>query len=69
MKRMALLALPLGLFAGAAMAQNVLPEIEDADASGDWSLAELQTAWPELTAEGFGAIDTDANGAVSQAEL
>ncbi|VDC27235.1 EF-hand domain-containing protein [Pseudogemmobacter humi] len=69
MKRMALFALPLGLFAGAAMAQSVLPQIEDADASGDWSLTELQTAWPELTEEGFAAIDTDASGAVSQEEL
>ncbi len=69
MKRMALFALPFGLFAGAAIAQTALPLIEDADASGDWSQAELQTVWPELTAEGFAAIDTDANGAVSPEEL
>ncbi len=69
MKRMALLALPLGLFAGAAMAQTSLPLIEDSDASGDWSITELQATWPELTAEGFAAIDTDGNGAVTPAEL
>ncbi|SEB41797.1 EF-hand domain-containing protein [Rhodobacter sp. 24-YEA-8] len=69
MKRMALLAMSLGLFAGAAVAQTALPMIEDLDASGDWSHAELQSVWPDLTAEGFAAIDTDANGAVSPEEL
>lgn len=70
MKRMALLALPLGLFAGAAMAQDTtLPLIEDGDASGNWSLAELQTQWPDLTAEGFAGIDANGDGAVDPAEL
>lgn len=69
MKRMALFALPFGLFAAAAVAQTALPMIEDLDASGDWSQAELQSVWPDLTAEGFAAIDTDANGAVSPEEL
>ncbi|MBJ2153691.1 EF-hand domain-containing protein [Paracoccus sp. IB05] len=69
MKRMALFAMSLGLFAGAAVAQTALPMIEDLDASGDWSHAELQSVWPDLTAEGFAAIDTDANGAVSPEEL
>lgn len=69
MKRMALFALPLGLFAGAAMAQSVIPQIEDTDASGDWSLTELQTVWPEMTQEILTAADTDGNGALSEDEL
>lgn len=69
MKRMALFALPFGLLAAAATAQTALPLIEDLDASGDWSLAELQSVWPDLTPEGFAAIDTDANGAVTPEEL
>ncbi|NPD14517.1 EF-hand domain-containing protein [Xinfangfangia sp. D13-10-4-6] len=69
LRAMALVATSASLIAGAAMAQTSLPLIEDADGSGDWSLAELQTLWPELTQEGFVAIDTDANGAVSPEEL
>ena len=40
----------------------------DADASGDVSIAEANTLWPDLTAEAYAAADTDADGKVSQAE-
>jgi hypothetical protein len=67
MKRIAALILPLGL-AGAAFAQT-LPTVEDTDANGVWSLAELQAVWPELTEDGFGAVDTNADGGVDPVEL
>lgn len=51
-----------------ALAQTI-PAIEDADGSGNWSLAELQVAYPDLTAETFTAVDADADGAVDHAEL
>jgi hypothetical protein len=41
----------------------------DADGSGTLSLAELQSAYATLTEEGFTAIDTNADGAVDEAEL
>jgi hypothetical protein len=67
MKRFALALVP-ALLALPALAQD-LPLVEDTDLSGDWSLAELQTVWPDLTAEAFVGIDTDANGAASTAEV
>jgi hypothetical protein len=67
MKRIAALILPLGL-AGAAFAQT-LPTVEDTDANGVWSLTELQAVWPELTEDGFGAVDTNADGGVDPVEL
>jgi hypothetical protein len=51
-----------------ALAQT-MPAIEDTDGSGNWSLAELQTVYPDLTAETFTAVDTNADSAVDQAEL
>jgi hypothetical protein len=51
-----------------ALAQT-MPAIADADGSGNWSLAELQVAYPDLTAETFTAVDADASGAVDQTEL
>jgi hypothetical protein len=71
MKRIAAALLPLGIaggLAGAAMAQT-LPEVEDADGNGTWSLMELQAVWPELTEDGFGAVDTNADGTVDPMEL
>lgn len=67
MKRFALVLAPLAL-ATAALAAD-LPLVEDADASGSWSLAELQTVWADLTEDGFMAIDTNTDGAVDATEL
>lgn len=71
MKRTIPLLLPLVL-ASAAMAQtagSTPPAVEDADVSGNWSLAELQAVWTDLTEDGFTAIDTNTDGAVDAAEL
>ena len=67
MKRLALALMP-ALLAAPVFAQD-LPMVEDTDLSGDWSLAELQTVWPDLTAEAFAGIDTDADGAASAEEV
>ncbi|WP_179378410.1 EF-hand domain-containing protein [Jannaschia marina] len=47
------------------MAQGAL----DADGDGNVSLEELQTAFPDMTAESFAAMDTDADGVLSATEL
>jgi hypothetical protein len=67
MKRAAFALVPL-MLAGAALAAD-LPMVEDADASGNWSMAELQAVWADLTEDGFTAIDANADGVVDQAEL
>jgi EF hand len=67
MKRFAIVLAPFAL-ATAALAAD-LPLVEDADASGSWSLAELQTVWADLTEDGFKAIDTNTDGAVDATEL
>jgi hypothetical protein len=68
MKPFAFAALPLAL-ASAAMAQSTLPDVPDTDASGAWSLVELQAVWTDLTQEGFAAIDANTDGSVDVAEL
>lgn len=67
MKRFALVMAPLA-FVGAAFAQD-LPQVEDTDANGTWSLAELQAVWPELTEDAFKGVDANGDGAVDQTEL
>lgn len=71
MKRLALkFAAPVLLvtMATGALAAD-LPMVEDADASGAWSMAELQTVWPALTDDGFMAVDTNADGSIDATEL
>ncbi len=73
MKRFALALAPLAtataILATAAMAQTALPEVADTDGNGTWSLVELQAVWTDMTDEGFGAVDTNADGTVDTAEL
>lgn len=64
-----LLATLTGLGAASAFAQTTLPEIADTDGSGAWSLAELQTVWPDMTEEVFGTLDSNADGSVDAPEL
>lgn len=62
----------LGLVAGPALAQTATPPdfaSLDTDTSASVTLAEAQVAWPELTAEAFAAADTNADGALDQAEF
>ncbi|MGL6211532.1 MAG: EF-hand domain-containing protein [Paracoccaceae bacterium] len=55
-------------FATAAVAQT-LPEIADTDGNGTWSLAELQTVWPDLTDEVYLTVDANADGGADTAEV
>lgn len=55
----------LGLTTAVAFAQ----EVQDTDGNGTYSLEELQAVYPDLTAEGFGLIDANGDGAVDADEL
>ncbi|WP_237684725.1 EF-hand domain-containing protein [Szabonella alba] len=69
MKRMIpTLAFATALLAGPALAQTAAPEIPDVDGNGLWSMEELQAAYPSLTDESFGQIDTSGDGQVDMAE-
>jgi hypothetical protein len=58
-----LLALP-------ALAQDATaPVITDTDGNGTFSLEELQVTYTDLTAEGFAALDLNADGALDADEL
>ena len=41
----------------------------DANGDGVWTLEEVQAAFPEMSAEGFNAIDVNADGLLDQAEV
>ncbi|MEZ5731277.1 MAG: EF-hand domain-containing protein [Paracoccaceae bacterium] len=67
MKKLAY-TIALGLVpAGMALAAT-LAEM-DADANGLLSMDELKAAYPDLTDEGFAAIDVNADGSVDADEL
>jgi hypothetical protein len=67
MTRMTMLAASAALLSGAALAQEA--PLPDANGDGVWSMEELQVSVPDLTAETFTAIDTNADGSVDAAEL
>ncbi|MEM7641708.1 MAG: hypothetical protein AAF366_04200 [Pseudomonadota bacterium] len=48
-----------------AWAQSAL----DTDGDGNVSLAEVQAAHPEVTADMFASMDSDADGVLSDAEI
>jgi hypothetical protein len=64
------IALAAGLALGGmqAVAQEALP-VQDANGDGVFSLEEIQVAAPDLTAEGYAAADTNADGGVDSVEL
>lgn len=43
--------------------------VEDTDGSGGYSMDEMLTVFPDLTAEEFDEIDADGDGEVSPVEL
>lgn len=67
MKKLALTAAALTAFAASPLAAAGLADA-DTDASGTFSLEELQAAFPDLTAEAFTAMDANADGEIDQAE-
>jgi len=69
MKKILALAAAFALVSTAAFAQVASDfATVDADASGDVTLAEANTLWPDLTAEAYAAADTSGDGLVDQAE-
>ena len=68
MKRLLTMILPVLGVVAPVLAQTA-PAIPDADGNGTWSLAELQTVWPDLTDEVYLKVDSNADGGVDQAEL
>lgn len=54
--------------AGAAGAQTA-PEVPDTDGNGTRSLAEMQAAYPDMTAGRFDLIDANGDGVVDADEL
>ena len=65
-KTLTLPAAILGLAASPLLAETM---VQDTDGSGSYSMSELIVAYPDLTPEVFGQIDTDTSGDVSEAEL
>lgn len=67
---MKLAALTLGTVLALGAAQvHAETMVEDMDASGAYSMEELQTAYPDLTEEGFAQLDLSADGEVDADEL
>lgn len=66
MKNILAFAAVLGLAATAAIAST---DVEDTDGDGFFSMEELMVAYPSLTEETFGQIDTDADGSITEDEL
>lgn len=65
--RMLTLAAVGGLFSVSAFASDF--DALDADGSGALSLAEIQNAAPDVTAEAFAAADADGSGELSRTEF
>ncbi|PXA97469.1 calcium-binding protein [Nostoc sp. 3335mG] len=69
MKKIVLSSLVLLGMSGAAFAQAATDFASvDTDANGGLSLAEVQVAWPDLTAEIFATADADGSGELSAEE-
>ncbi|WP_435312211.1 EF-hand domain-containing protein [Primorskyibacter sedentarius] len=67
---MKLAALTLGAaVAFGAVQAHAETMIEDQDASGTYSMEELQVAYPDLTEDGFAVIDASGDGEVDMEEL
>ena len=62
------LAMTAGI-AALALSPALAQDVADADGNGTYSLEELMVSYPELTAEVFTTIDSNADGAVDATEL
>ena len=71
MKKLVAIAALAAAFAAPGALAGETPDFAklDADASGGLSLAEIQAAKPEVTAEKFAAYDIDASGELSETEF
>jgi opacity protein-like surface antigen len=68
MTKISLTAAALAALTASPLAAQAASAV-DADGNGTFSLAELQTAYPDLTAKDFVEIDTNADGNADLAEV
>ncbi|WP_297339134.1 EF-hand domain-containing protein [Pseudophaeobacter sp.] len=68
MTKISLTAVALAALTASPLAAQAASPV-DADGNGTFSLAELQTAYPDLTAKDFVEIDTNADGNADLAEV
>lgn len=54
---------------GLGVSTAAIAQAEDTDGDGVFSMEELMVAYPSLTEELFGTIDSNGDGAVDEAEL
>lgn len=66
MKKLLIPTTAILTFAGAAFA--AMPSV-DADGDGVASFTEMLAVYPTLTEEGFGAMDTNSDGVIDEAEM
>ena len=59
----------IAFLAAMTVAGTAFAEVQDSDGDGVFSMDEMVAAYPDLTEETFGQIDTDADGAISAEEL
>ncbi len=63
------LVLIAGMFAVSAVAASAQTMVEDTDGDSLFSMDEIMAAYPDLTEEVYGAIDTNGDGVVDVTEL
>ncbi|CUI00472.1 EF-hand domain-containing protein [Leisingera aquaemixtae] len=69
MKKFALTAAAVAALAASPLAAMESITEADTDGNGTYSLEELQAAYPDLTAETFATIDSNADGEADLAEV
>ncbi|WP_435661261.1 EF-hand domain-containing protein [Leisingera caerulea] len=69
MKKFALTAAAFAALAASPLAAMESITEADTDGNGTYSLEELQAAYPDLTAETFATIDSNADGEADLAEV
>lgn len=69
MHRFHLTSAAFALLVSAPFAAQAVTADVDTDGNGTFSFSELQAAYPDLTEEGFTAIDTNADGEADMDEV
>lgn len=73
MKNLAAIAVTAFILPGVAVAQqainNLSPAVNDVNSDGDYSIAEVRSAYPDVTYAEMDAADTNKDGTVTGPEL